>query len=93
MNELMNVRCSRGRLIITETAIIVEMKFLGIATRTETLFRESLLGIDKSGGVPSVFGHGGGSHLKFLAAGQTLDAGLVAPMKDVVKIEKLLTGR
>jgi len=88
------VRCSRGRLIITETIIIVEFKFPGVLTRTDTIFRSSLVGIDKRDVVPAVFGHGGGSTMKFLdSGGQTLDAGLVAPMKDVVKIEKLLTGR
>jgi len=79
MAELFNTRCTQGRLIITDTMIIVELGREG-ALRQHTLARSALTGIDTKLVVPSLFGKGGGTNLIFRGQGaDRVQADLVNP--------------
>lgn len=63
--ELINTRCTQGKLIITEHIIKIQLGSL----KEQTLNRSSLTGIDSKMAVPSVFGLGGGTNLVFHGQG------------------------
>ncbi len=89
MSELLNVRCKQGKLIITETHIIVELGNF----RSETMLRTAFVGLDSKMAVPSIFGLGGGTNLIFHGQGsQDIHADLIPP-KEVKKIQALLLDR
>ena len=85
--ELIKTRCTQGKLIVTETHIIVELLNL----RSQSLARESYTGLDVAMGWPSFFGLGGGKNLVFHGkGGERLHANLVQP-KQVKRIQEILT--
>ena len=89
MAELLKTRCKQGKLIITDTHIIIELGNL----RSSTLARASFTSLDSKMGVPSVFGLGGGTNLTFHGQGaEILHADLVPP-KDAKQVAAILTGR
>jgi hypothetical protein len=87
MAELFNTRCTQGKLIITETMIIVELGKEG-SLKQHTLARSALTGIDSKQVVPAIFGKGGGVNLVFRGQGMDrVQADLVNPgiAKEIVK--------
>ena len=92
MAELFNTRCTQGRLVITDTMIIVELGKKG-SLRQHTLVRSALTGIDAKLAVPPFLGKGGGVNLVFRGQGaDRIEASLVNPQiaKEIVA---LLQGR
>lgn len=89
MAELVNTRCTGGRLILTDTVISVELFNL----RSETLAREAFSSLDYRLVSPSFFGLGGGCNLVFHGkGGERLHANMVKPIL-AKKIRTILTGR
>ena len=89
MPELINTRCTQGRLIITETHIIVQLG----KRNSETMLRTTLTDLQMQTAVPSIFGLGGGVNIAFHGqSGHPLRANLVKPA-DADRIQSLLTGR
>lgn len=87
--ELINTRCTQGRLIITETHIIVELGQM----QSETMARSSFVDLDSRQVVPAIFGLGGGVNLAFFGQGnKVIRANLVRP-KDAKRVRAILTGR
>ena len=85
MAELFSTRCAQGRLIITDTAIIIELKAPG-AGHTDTLLRTALTGVD----VKRVFLTA--AEITFSGQGKTMKATMVKA-KDANTIQALLLGR
>lgn len=85
MAEIINTRCKQGRLIITETQIIVELGNM----KSETMLRSAFVGLESKMVVPAIFGFGGGVNLIFHSQGsQSLTAYLVST-KDAKKVKAL----
>ncbi len=82
MAELLNIRCSQGHLIITETHILTE-RFDG---KTQTMTRASFTGLVRSGALwrHKLIFHG--------QSGQRLRATGMSG-KDAKRVSALLTGR
>jgi hypothetical protein len=91
MSELVNARCVQGRLIITETAIIVRRNILG-RVDTKTLPRKVFTSLESKTTVPSVFGKGGAATLIFHGMGAEAMKVTSVPLKDAQKIEDILNG-
>jgi hypothetical protein len=93
MAELISTRCKQGKLILTDTAIVVELgSFMG-NLRSETMMRSSFVDLDTKLAVPSLFGKGGGVNLTFHGQGnKVIHADLVKP-DDAKRIQAILTGR
>ncbi len=78
MQELFRTRCTQGFLVVTDEYIRVELG--GPMPKQQTLYRQSLTGIDSKVAAPSVFGLGGGVNLIFHGQGaEILCADLVKP--------------
>jgi len=88
MAELLKTRCKQGMLVITETAIIVELSGLGKTLKSETLMRSAFTDIDVKKplllATANLTFHGQG--------GKVLHADLVKA-DDAKKAVALLTGR
>ena len=90
MAELINTRCTQGRLIITDTHIIVERR--GLMGQSKTMARTAFSSLEVKTISFSLFGKGGGSNLVFHGGGYALHAGAVRA-SDVKAIQSILTGR
>ena len=83
---LFRTRCKQGTLLLTDTAIIVQLGSL----RSETMLRTALTNLESKVAVPPVFGKGGGTNLIFSGqGGTTLHADLVPP-RDAEMIQAML---
>jgi hypothetical protein len=76
MSNIIETRCTQGKLIVTDEFVRVQLG--GPFSRQQTLYRSSLTGVDAHVGVPSVFGLGGGTNLVFHGQGaERLHANMV----------------
>lgn len=76
VRELIRVRCTQGKLVITDHLVRVELFQL----KQESMARASIVAIDYKLVVPSLFGLGGGADLIFHGqGGERLHANLVKP--------------
>ncbi len=82
--ELMRTRCAQGQLIITDTAIIIELAALGTGHR-DILMRSALTGVD----VKKVMFTA--ATITFSGQGKTMQATMVKA-KDAERIQALLLG-
>jgi hypothetical protein len=90
MSELIKTRCSQGKLIITETHIIVELGRL----KSTMLVREAFTGMDmKLAMFPIPFIYDGASNLLFHGRGGERLKATMVKTKKAKEIRALLTGR
>lgn len=88
--ELIRARCKQGKLIITNTRIIIELSGFGQPIKSQMLLRTSLSSLNSKLAVAPVFGAGGGINLTFHGRGkEQLNADLV-PIKEANVIIALL---
>jgi hypothetical protein len=93
MAELLKTTCTQGKLIITDTFIIIELRGFGTEFQSRNLARSSFSSLDSKMVIPSLFGLGGGTNLVFHGrGGEMLRADLV-PRKAARKVAALLMGR
>jgi hypothetical protein len=91
MTELINARCVQGRLILTETAIIVRRNILG-RIDTKTLPRKVFTSLESKTTVPSVFGMGGAATMIFHCMGAEHMKVTSVPLKEAEQIADILNG-
>ena len=94
MAELIKTRCTQGWLILTDTAIIVELRgFGGSVQKSETLLRSAFVDLDMKRSTPFGGMKAVSMNLAFHGAGgKVLSANLVKA-EDAQKIVAILTGR
>jgi hypothetical protein len=89
--ELIRVRCTQGKLIVSNKKIAIELTGFGQIFKSQSLLRSSLTSIDNKLVAMPIFGMGGGTNLAFHGkGGEILNASLVPP-KEAQKIVELLS--
>lgn len=94
MPELIKTRCTQGWLVITDTAIIVELTGLGKTIKSETMLRSAFVDLDAKSVGMNLFSKKPAT-MNFVFRGQggkALKASLVNG-EDAKKITAILTGR
>jgi hypothetical protein len=83
--ELMRTRCAQGQLIITDTAIIIELAIPGAGHR-DVLMRQSLTGVDVKRAMFTA------ATITFYGQGQQKLRATMVKAKEAERIQALLLG-
>jgi hypothetical protein len=88
-NELLKTRCDKGHVIVYDDKVTVGFDKLGFE-KSETLARESIIGVDIKTTAPSIMGLGGGATVTIHSTGgKSIELRMVKP-KDAKYMKNLL---
>ena len=87
--ELFRTRCDKGHLVVYDDKVSVELKLMGV-NNSESLNRDTIVGVDVNTTHASMFGIGGAAKVTINSTGGKSIEAYMVKLKDSKRIKEIL---